>query len=294
MHQTPFSVLTEQLRDFCSLHRQEEKQIAFYGGTFTGLKEHQRNEYFRLAEPFLDELTSLRISTRPDYLGREELDWCKAHRIRTIEIGVQDFSDKVLRASGRGYDAQTAIAACQRVSEQGFELGIQLLPGLPGFNHASFRESAESLRRLRLRYLRLYPLVVLKGTPIWEMYEQGEYTPLTLEEAISICADYHELADEQGFLVIKTGIPPLEPGIAHAGPYHPAFGELVRGELLVRKLTASYKGEQILRLASSDLSVFTGHNGYNRKKLMKRLETCTIRIEPDAALAKGEFRLESA
>jgi histone acetyltransferase (RNA polymerase elongator complex component) len=286
----PLETISTQIEQFCLKHKDKPRQIAFYGGTFTGLTLPDREKYYQLAEPFLDNLTSLRISTRPDFIDPEILNWCKEHQIKTIELGIQDFNDEVLRASKRGYTSKQAIDACLMIKQADFELGIQLMPGLPQSTLISHKESMRGLQGVMPGFVRLYPLIILAGTPMWNMMEKGDYTPLSLEEAISICVDYCEWAEQNGVEVIKIGIPSLHQGSKYAGPYHPAFGELVKGERLIRKIIQGYKPDNIIHISEKEISLLTGHKGYNLIKLLKRLEKCSVEIVPLSSLKRGEVR----
>lgn len=274
--QIPFETIRLQLEQFCSKHKAKPKQIAFYGGTFTGLTISEREEYYHLTEPFLDKDTTLRISTRPDYIDAEILSWCKEHQIKTIELGIQDFNDEVLLASKRGYTGMQAIKACLMTKQAGFELGVQLMPGLPHSSPTSRRESIESLQRVMPDFVRLYPVIILAATPLWREWEAGIYTPLSLDEAIDICVEYCEWAEKNGVEVIKIGIPSLHKSSKYAGPYHPAFGELVKGERLIRKIVQGISPDCIIHLEEKEISLLTGHKGYNLIKLWKRLEKCFV------------------
>jgi len=285
-----FAQLSQNIADFCQLHSTQEKQIAFYGGTFTGLTLSEREAYYQLAAPFLDENTSLRISTRPDQVETTDLEWCKTHGVKTIELGIQDFNEEVLQASRRGYDSGTAISACRRVQAYGFELGVQLMPGLPNFSNASMEENKMVLQELHPSYLRLYPLIIIRGTALWETWKAGKFNPLSMEDAIDICADYCILAQQNNISVIKIGIPPLRKGSEYAGPYHPAFGELVKGELLIRDIVAGYNSETSIFLSTLDISLLTAHEGYNISKLMNRLGRDDVKIMSDLNLAQGEIK----
>jgi histone acetyltransferase (RNA polymerase elongator complex component) len=221
--------------EFILRHPGREKQIAFYGGTFTALDEGLRNELLDGILPFADELTSFRISTHPLFVEDAVLEWCKTKRIKTIELGIQDFEDSILQKSCRGYGHVEAFSACERIKAHGFELGIQLMPGLPGWNAATIAFNHQSLCQIKPKYLRLYPLIVIKGTPLEELYRQGEYFPLSMEEAISQCADYFPLAERNGIRIIKCGIPSnIAADDIVAGPWHPAFGDLVKREVARR------------------------------------------------------------
>jgi histone acetyltransferase (RNA polymerase elongator complex component) len=290
VREEPYEQLSKQIERFCKHYPRQEKQVAFYGGTFTGLSESERDRFHLLVAPYLDETTTLRISTRPDQVDDAALEWCKTHQVRTIELGIQDFCDEVLTASQRGYGRETAYQACLRVKQYGFELGIQLMPGLPGFSTGAFETTRQAVSDISPDFLRLYPLVVLKGTLLWEEWQAGRYQPLTMEKAISICADYFELANQRGIAVIKLGIPPLKPGVEYAGPYHPAFGELVQGELLIRKIAGSYVDQSDILVSTCDISLLTGHAGFNIRKLIKRLESAELKVGADATLPRGEIR----
>ncbi|HPS39412.1 MAG TPA: radical SAM protein [Candidatus Cloacimonadota bacterium] len=268
-----------QTRDFIQNHPGREKQIAFYGGSFTALPPSRREDILRDILPLLDDTTTIRISTHPLAIDSEVLSWAAAKRIRTIELGIQDFQDEVLRRSGRGYTEIEAVKACELVQEAGFELGIQLMPGLPGSDARSLDLNKELLNRLRPEFLRLYPLVVIRGTPLAEIYAQGKYRPLSLEEAITICADYTEFTRPLGIRIIKLGLPS---GIAEseivAGPWHPAFGEFVRAELLIREISLDYQADQTIFLDRSQRALLSGHGGKYQKILCDRLKICIEKI----------------
>ncbi len=285
----PFERISTQLDQFNLNHINTDKQIAFYGGTFTGLHPEEREDYYRLVEPYLSSKTTIRISTRPDYIDQTIVDWCLNHHIKTIELGIQDFSDSVLTASMRGYSQKQAVDACFMIKQAGLELGVQLMPGLPKSSSDTIQESMECLQRIKPDFLRLYPLIVLSNTPIWEEWEAGNYTPLSLEEAINICVEYKLVTDKIGIEIIKFGIPSLAKGSKHYGPYHPAFGELVKGEMLIRKIIQGYKPEHIIHIAKKDISMLTGHRGYNLIKLLEKLGKCSLEIVPDSNLNKGEI-----
>ena len=240
----------EQIKHFVERNPGVDKQIAFYGGTFTALEQAARDRLISPILPLLDQFSGLRISTHPLYVENEQLDWCRVNRVRTIELGIQDFADQVLEAAGRGYNSAQAMQACRRVQEAGFEMGVQLMPGLPGADQSTLALNRERLAQIKPDTLRLYPLIVIKGTPLEELYLDGKYVPLSMEEAIMQCADYVDFCQEQGIKLIKLGIPSnLDIKDIIAGPYHAAFGEFVKAELLVRKIVLDFEPESPIILS---------------------------------------------
>ena len=221
--------------------------VAFYGGTFTALSFERQNEYLFLLEPYILQGTvdSVRLSTRPDCVDEDILDFLNSHHVDTIELGVQSFFDDVLHASGRHYRSEIAESACQSVKQAGFKLGIQLMTGLPKDNYQKSLNSMEKALSLNCDMLRIYPTLVLKGTPLARLYQEGGYKPQTLDEAVNLCSDMLVLAERAHVPVIRMGLNPsinIEASLL-AGPYHPAFGNMVHSNL---------KREQIKMLLEGD------------------------------------------
>ncbi|PKN78787.1 MAG: hypothetical protein CVU48_07250 [Candidatus Cloacimonetes bacterium HGW-Cloacimonetes-1] len=271
--------LLADLKSFVLRNRNRDKQIAFFGGSFTGIDEQWRTELFDAISEFIDPQTGFRISTSPDLISPVQLDWCKAHRVQTIELGVQDFFAEVLQASGRSYDSLLAISACDLIRDYGFELGIQLMPGLPGWTLQSLQFNHLCLLRTSPQYLRLYPTIVIRATALAKMYQAASYEPLSMDMAIAQCADYVTLAEPNNITVIKMGLPStIEQGDVVAGPYHPAFGEFVRSELYIRDLEAKYRAGIPIVVDSHKHSLLLGHGKKYLKILEKRLDSCNIDI----------------
>lgn len=266
-----------QARDFLRRNKGKQRQIAFYGGSFTALDEARREALMVPLLPEMDELCSFRISTHPLCIDGSILDWCKAWRISTIELGIQDFSDAVLSASGRGYSSARAMEAAMMAKAYGFELGIQLMPGLPGWTADSVIQNRRAVAEIKLDLLRLYPCLVLKDTPLCELWEQGLFQPLSLEQAISQCADWQALCDGLGIRIIKLGLPSnLAPDEVAAGPWHPAFGELVRAELLVRALEKVHPAGSIIKLDKKQWALIVSHGRFYLNILRDRIRNCSV------------------
>jgi histone acetyltransferase (RNA polymerase elongator complex component) len=226
------AALREYSNQICRSGRSGE--IAFFGGTFSALPVALIESILAAVAVPLGQgiFTGIRFSTRPDCLGREVLDLLSRYPIRTVELGVQSLSDSVLQKSRRGYCVKSVYDAAKRVKDQGWKLGIQLMAGLPGDTQGLFFESMRKAIGIEPDFLRIYPTLVLEGTDLADSFRNGIYTPLSLDEAITWLAPAYDLALRAGIPVIRMGLQPdpaLEkPGVILAGPYHPAFGCLVR------------------------------------------------------------------
>ena len=207
------------------------REVAFYGGSFTALDPKVQERYLRAAYAFIEEgrIDALRVSTRPDCVSGEAVSLLKKFKVETVELGVQSFSDEVLELSGRGHSSSDAVTAVKLLKAEGLKVGIQLMPGLPGDSEERVLQSAEKAASLAPDFVRVYPTVVIKGTPLEEMYLLGLYEPWTLPRMVSVCKEVLRIFDEAGVKVIRVGLhfsEELKQSVV-AGPMHPAFRELV-------------------------------------------------------------------
>lgn len=206
--------------------------IAFYGGTFTAVPEKDFAlclDFFKsckkLAEPHAVTVLG-RCSTRPDALAPERLEKLKNAGIDLIELGIQSFDDTVLLKSKRGYCAKQAAFACRQVLDLGFNLGIQLMAGLPAQDPDIFLNDVRKALDLTPRCLRYYPCLVPGGTGLAALFLKKEYVPWSNE----MCIETLGMALHEAWLaktpVIRLTVAPEQAFDENllAGPRHPALG----------------------------------------------------------------------
>ena len=210
-------------------------EIAFFGGSFTAIERGYMRSLLAAASEELDKggFSGIRLSTRPDCIDDEVLGELKAAGVAVVELGAQSMRDEVLERSGRGHTADDTRRAAELIKAHGIRLGLQMMTGLPGDDDDGALYTAEELVKLAPECVRIYPTVVLKNTALERMYERGEYKPQTVEEAVSLCVKLVRVFDAAGVKVIRLGLQRTESCESDvvAGAWHPAFGELVYGEL---------------------------------------------------------------
>lgn len=272
-------------------------EVAFYGGSFSALPQSRQEYYLRAVKPYYEagRLTGLRVSTHPGAINREKLALLKNYGVKTIELGVQSFNDDVLAAAGRGYTGQEAAFACNLIKEEGFDLGIQLMTGLPEDSPSIALESAFRALEIKPAMARLYPTLVLPNTPLAGLWSAGKYRPQSLEEAVSLARDIYACFKLAGLPLIRMGLNPsqnLEEAVL-AGPYHPAFGSLVICALKKLELKAFFKarpGEyKELIVPKGQLPLFTGPGKTTRQWLLK--EQGIGIIKENSEIPKDTFKI---
>ncbi|MBE0597009.1 MAG: radical SAM protein, partial [Desulfuromonadales bacterium] len=220
--------------------------------------------------------------------------------VTTVEIGCQSFCPQVLIAAERGHGPEAAGLAVARLRRCGLRVGLQLMPGLPSGDRGEAVASLHAALRLDPDFLRLYPAVVFQGTPLADDWRQGRYRPWSLQEAVDCCAELLWRCRQAAVPVVRTGLqadPALTTAIV-AGPWHPAFGQLVRSRLWLRALTAAARqsGGGEAGVALADLSDALGHRRENLTALRQIFPSFTITARPERsrgflALAGREFDL---
>lgn len=266
-------------------------QIAFFGGSFTAIPKSLMIEYLEVANKFigLGKFESIRISTRPDCIDKETLEILKKYNVKTIELGIQSLDEDVLIASKRGHSVKTALESCRLIIDGGFELGMQMMCGLPEDNYDKDIKTAKKIIELGCKQVRIYPVVVIEGTYLAKMYKESRYTPLNVEEAIEICSDLYKLFTDNDVTVLKVGLHSDSDSIA--GPFHPAFGELVRSEVFYKTLTnqINIKNAYTVYVSNSFISIAKGNCKRNELKLMNNNYNVTFKVDPK--LQKDSYKI---
>ncbi len=270
----------------------DDVQVAFYGGSFTGLDPVRQAELLGAVAPFLAEgrVGSVRLSTRPDYIDSGRLALLGRFRVTLVELGVQSMDDAVLARAGRGHGSEDVVRATGLLKEAGMRVGLQLLPGLPGESRRSLMRTVERVVSLRPDVVRIYPALVLAGSELARMYRQGAYRPLGLAGAVARVAWMKRRLAAAGIRVVRMGLqagPELENALV-AGPWHPAFGELVESRLMLRTtrrlLAGVPAGEKVvLSISARDGSLFRGHRSANIARLARLglADRFVLRLDPD-------------
>ena len=217
--------------------RRGPAQVAFYGGNFLGLDRPAITDLLDRLAPWLQsgQVAGIRFSTRPDTITRQRLGWIAPYPVDTIELGVQSMNDTVLRLTRRGHTAADTRRAVERLKTGPYQIGIQLMLGLPGDSAQGALDTAEAAAALAPDFVRIYPTLVLSGSPLATTFKAGGYAPLSLTQAVGRAKAMVRRFQRDRIPVIRLGLQAADgledPAVVLAGPYHPAFGHLVYASL---------------------------------------------------------------
>lgn len=275
-----------------------DTEAAFFGGSFTAVPRGYMIELLEAVKPFIGGggFKGIRISTRPDCIDGEVLGLLKSYGVTSIELGAQSMSDEVLSANGRGHTAEDVFKASRLIKEYGFELGLQIMIGLYRSDPEKERLTVQSVMKIRPDTARIYPVCILEGTRLAELYKSGEYVPMSFDEAAELTREAAAAFTSGGIKILRIGLHASENVSRRlvGGFYHPALGEVIRS-LEVRRIIeehiSAHPAERYEVYApKSGMSAAVGHKKSNKTYFYEKNEN--VFFGEDNALGKDEIRID--
>ena len=282
-------------------------EIAFFGGSFTAIKEEKQEELLKVAYEYVKskDVDSIRISTRPDAINKEILKRLKKYGVKTIELGVQSANNYILNRINRGHTFEDVKKASKMIRWYGFKLGHQMMVGLPESTRLDEINTAKQLIKLKPKMVRIYPTLVIKNTKLEKEYEEGKYKPLSVVQTVEVCKDLVRMFTDKKIDVIRIGLQTTdeisEPGSKNsevvAGPFHPALRQLVESAMWydaivgkIKKLNVKVKEVEVT-VNPIDANNVIGHKKENVLKLKDTYDVDLV-LKQDKKMKQGKSKIE--
>lgn len=280
-------------------------EIAFFGGSFTGIDRGLMLSLLELAENYVDsgKVSGIRMSTRPDYINDEIISILKNYTISAVELGIQSFSEKVLSLSKRGHTPDDSRMAMKKLIDAGFTTVGQMMIGLPESKITDEIECATEICRLGASGTRIYPTVVFRDTELYEMTLRGEYQPLTVEDAVERSAAVLDVFEKNGVECLRIGLCDSDnlhsDKTYYAGPNHPALGELVYGELYYKRICDELDKDPpaqgsplIIEVPRCDISAAIGQKRKNRIRIENKYSVKYVKFIENDKFSRYNIRIQ--
>lgn len=255
-------------------------ELGFFGGNFTGIELEEQQRLFSLIKPYCDNgsIREVRLSTRPDYINEEIIDFLLKNNVTTVELGVQSLDEDVLNTIQRGYTPQQVMNAVNLIKSSFMKLGMQMMVGLPKDTAQKSLMTAQKIVEWGADNTRIYPTLVIQYTKLADWYKQRIYSPLTLDQAIDWVKPILYHFEKNNVTVLRVGLHPTEGFINGtdyiAGPFHVAFKELVQTEIWYDIFSETdfdiSNSEIIIEVPSHQVNAAVGHHAKNKAMLQSR------------------------
>lgn len=256
--------------EYMSPEKRRNTEIAFFGGSFTAIDREYMISLLERADRYItceNGFCGIRISTRPDCIDEEILMLLKKYHVTAIELGAQSMNDRVLEMNMRGHTSEDVRRSAAMIKSYGFELGLQMMVGLYGSSSDDELYTMNEIVRCAPATARIYPVAVLEGTKLAELYKEGKYVLYPFDECVKLCAEIYSTFVKSNIRVIRMGLH-AEDGVeqnAVAGFYHPAFGEIVRTEIIRKIIEENLtEGENLCEAPPRLTSSLSGYKRSNR------------------------------
>jgi histone acetyltransferase (RNA polymerase elongator complex component) len=272
-------------------------EIAFYGGNFLGMGSRRITGLLAIAADYIHQgkADGIRFSTRPDTIDREKLEVIADFPVSTVELGVQSMNDDVLQLTRRGHTSEDTLRAVALLKKEPYQLGLQMMVGLPGDSDARAMCTGRRLVECAPDFVRIYPTLVLKDSLLARWHADRRYSPLKLDRCIQLVKTLFLMFTRRGIRVIRMGLQPTselnDKAMVLAGPYHPAFGELVHAAVFLETVLKHigdmpHKPNTLqFTIHPKHLSRLYGQKRSNFNTLQSVLNPCAIDVVTDADLS---------
>ena len=279
-------------------------EIAFFGGSFTGIDRNLMIQLLDIAQKYVDlgKVSGIRMSTRPDYISEEILDILSVYSVNCVELGIQTINDSVLAYLKRGHTLEDTKAAIELLNSRKIPFVGQMMIGLPSATVEDELACAEFIAKNGAVGARIYPTLVFKDTELLDLTKSKEYIPLSLEEAISRSAEVLSVFVKHSIPCIRIGL--CESENLHsdetffAGPNHPSIGEMVKSRVyykLIEQDINNFALEKsiIIECPKGTTSQIVGNKRRNIEALKQKYGFEKIKIVENNSLQSYEIKIRS-
>lgn len=296
------AVKPEEIKQIIEQHlatfiRPSEVELAFFGGSFTGIDEKYMLTYLQIVQPYIEqgEIKSIRISTRPDYINEKTLDILQQYNVKDIELGAQSLNEEVLAFAKRGHTVRDVENASQLIKSYGFSLGLQMMIGLPLDTVEKSKETAKKILKLGAESTRIYPTLVINNTDLADLYRQSKYKALSLDEAVDWTTEIYKIFSQSSIKILRIGLHPSEALINGtellAGPFHVSFKELVLTKIWQEKFEKLPINTKTILVNPKEINYAIGYNSKNKQLLQKKFPY--LKFISDSNVELGTFIAQS-
>ena len=294
-------------KELKKVENEEYVELAFLGADFTDLEEGLQEKMLENAQKYIrsKRVDGIRVLIRPDNVTKEKLKMLKKYKVKSIEMQVYSTSEYILSKIGMRFDLNDIKRASRMIKFRGFKLGYQIMIGLPESTKIDDINTAKNLIKLKAKFISINPVLVIKNTELEKEYNQNEYKPLAVVQAIETCKELVKIFNKKNIEISAIGFEPIDTEVKQeifsdvviTGPFHPAFRQLVESSLWydvivnkIKKLNAKVMEVEIT-VNPVDINNVIGYKNENIDKFKNTYDVDLI-VTSSENIKQGKSKIE--
>ena len=172
----------------------------------------------------LPNVVGLSISTRPDAISDEVLDYLEELNKRTeltVELGLQTIHEKTSKLINRCHTLECFDEMVKKLHNRNISVVVHIINGLPYETKEMMLDTIKHINKLPIDGVKIHMLHIIKDTALETLYKKEKFHLLTREEYVDIVCSQLELLRSEIVIHRITGDPKVD--------------DLVEPEWLVKK-----------------------------------------------------------
>lgn len=167
------------------LHGEPLETVYIGGGTPSQLSIKALNDLFETIDKKVDlkNVKEITLEVNPDDLSKEYLREIIKLPINRLSMGIQSFSEPMLKFLHRRHTADQAIRAFYEAREIGFDnISIDLIFGLPNSDIKQWSQTLDQAIEMNPNHISAYDLIYEEGTPLIKMLYEKKFSAMPEDE----------------------------------------------------------------------------------------------------------------
>lgn len=186
--------ISEQIQNYFKTYRAERaNKFIVYFQNFTNTYDTIQNLKNKYDAALIDSrIVGLSVATRPDCINEDVCKLLHSYLDKyyvCVELGLQTSNDKIGNIINRGYNSIQFTNAVNLLNKYNIDVVVHLMVGLPTETFDDIKNTVSFINNHKIQGIKIHSTYVVKGTKLANLYQNNQYTPITLEYYLD-CVTY--------------------------------------------------------------------------------------------------------
>lgn len=179
------SIETQVKRYFESYRAKRANKFIVYFQNFTNTYDTIENLRSKYNASLIDNrIVGIEIATRPDCINESVAKLISEYSNKyyvCVELGLQTSNEEIGKIINRCYSNEQFSEAVKTLRKYNIDVVVHVMIGLPNETQEDIEKTVKFINNHEVQGIKIHSTYVVENTKLAEMYEQGKYTPISLE-----------------------------------------------------------------------------------------------------------------